>query len=118
MYFETQAMNSGRPTGTCTCHQTAASGGVAETVGIQSDMETVRGGSVTAAEAHRDRRDPTADGRTAGGGAGVGRGGPPTRIERTSGLPDPDTGIGVKIGIGAEVETDRGVEVETESKTG
>lgn len=50
-YFETLAMNSGRPTGTCTCHQTAVSGAVAETGGIQRDMETVCGGNVTAAEA-------------------------------------------------------------------
>lgn len=50
-YFETLAMNSGRPTGTCTCHQTAVSGAVAETGGIRRDMETVCGGNVTGAEA-------------------------------------------------------------------
>lgn len=104
MYFETLAMNSGRPTGTCTCHQTA--GGVTGTGGILSDMETDRGGSVTAAEAHRDLRDPTADERATGGGVGVGaeRGveraaGPPTSIGRTNGRPDPDTVKGGTIGI-------------------
>lgn len=101
MYFETLAMNSGRLTGTCTCHQTAASGGVAETGDIQSDTETDCGGSVMAAEVHRDLRDPTAGERATGGGAeaGVERGGPPTSIERTNGRPDPDTVIGGTIGI-------------------
>lgn len=99
MYFETLAMNSGRPTGTCTCHQTAASGGVAETGGIQSDTETDRGGNVTAAEARRDPRGPTADERATGGGAGAERGGPPTSIGRTNGRPDPDTVTGGMIGI-------------------
>lgn len=114
MYFETLATNSGRPTETCTCHQTAASGGVAETGGIQSDTETGRGGNVPAAEAHQDLRDPTADERATGEGAE--RGGPPNSTERTNGRPD--TATGGQIGIGAEVETGRGVEVETESKTG
>lgn len=118
MYFETLAMNSGRLTETCTCHQTAASGGVAETGGIQSDMETDRGGNVSAAEARRDLKDPTADERATGEGAesGAGRGGPHNSTERTHG--HPDTVTGGKIGIRAEVETGRGVEVEIESKTG
>lgn len=118
MYFETLAMNSGRPTGTCTCHQTAAAGGVAEMDGIQNDTETDRGGNIKGAEAHRDLRDPTADERATGGGAGAERGGPPTTIERTNGRPGPDTVTRGMIGIRAEVETGRGAEVETESKTG
>lgn len=118
MYFETLAMNSGRQTGTCTCHQTAAAGGVAETGGTQSDTETDRGGSVKGVEAHPDLRDPTADERVTGGGAGAERGGPLTSTERTNGLPGPDTVTRGTIGIRAEVETGRGAEVETESKTG
>lgn len=103
MYFETLAMNSGRLTETYICHQTAASGGVAETGGNQSDTETDRGGNVTAAGARRDLRDHTADERATGGGAraerGVERAGPPTSIERTSGLPDPNTVTGGTTGI-------------------
>lgn len=118
MYIETLEMNSGRLTGTCTCHQTAASGEVTETGGSQSDTETVRGGTVTAAEAHRDLTDLTAEERATGGEAGVERGGPRTSSERTNGHPDPDALTGGMIGIGAVVETGQGVEVETESQTG
>lgn len=114
MYFETPAMNSGRLTGTCTCHPTAASGGVTETGGTRSDTETDRGGSVTAAEARRGQRDPTADEKMTGGGAGAGRGGPPSTRERTDGRSDPDTVTGGETDIGVEVETGRGVEVETD----
>lgn len=117
-YFETLAMNSGRLTGTCTCRPTAASGGATETGGTRSDTETDRGGSATAAEARRDRRDPTADEKMTGAGAGAGRGGPPhSSRERTDGRTDPDTVTGGAIDIGAEVGTGPGVEVETESET-
>lgn len=85
-------MNSGRQTGTCTCHQIGASGEVTETVAIQSDMETAHGDSVTAAGARRDLRDLTAEERAADGEAGVGKGG-------TNGHPDPDALTEGMIGI-------------------
>ncbi len=68
---------------------------------IQSDIETDRGGSVTTAEAHQDLRDPTADERAKGGGAGAGveSGGPPTTTERTNGPTGPDIVIEGTIGI-------------------
>lgn len=88
MYFETLAMNSGRLTGTCTCHQVTASEVVAEMGGIQSDMETDRGGNVSPAEALHDLRGPTTDEKATGGGAGAGRGGPPTNTKRTNAHPD------------------------------
>lgn len=117
MCFETLAMNSGKLTETCTCRPTAVSGGVTETGGTRSDMESDHGSRATAAEALRDRRDPTADEKTTGGGAGAGRGGSPSSRERTDGRSDPDTVTGGEIGIGAEVETGQGVEVETERET-
>lgn len=67
--------------------------------GTRSDTETGRGGSNAAAEAHRDRRDPTAGERTTGGGAGVERGGTPTRIGKTIGRPGPDTLTGGEIAL-------------------
>lgn len=90
-------MNSGRPTGIC--RQTAASGGAAGVGGIQSETETDRGGSVTAAEAHRGLRGPTADERATGRGAGAERGGRHNTIERRSGRPGPDTVTGGATGI-------------------
>lgn len=86
-------MSSGRLTETCTCPQTAASGG------SRSDTGTDHGGNVTAAEARRDLRDLTAGEMATGGEAGVERGGGLTRSERTDSRPDPDILTGGTIGI-------------------
>lgn len=90
-------MNSGRPTGIC--RQTAASGGAAEAGGIQSETETDREGSVTAAGAHRGLRGPTAGERATGRGAGAERGGRHNSIGRRNGRPGPDTATGGATGI-------------------
>lgn len=116
MYFETLVMNSGKPTGTCICHRTPASGEAVEMAGTRSDMETDRGGSVTAAEARHSLRDPTGDKRESEGGAGAETGEPPISRGKTNG--GPDTATGAEPGIAAEAETGRGVKVETDGGRG
>lgn len=129
MYLETLAKNSGRPTGTCTCLQTVASEGAAETAGNQRGTETDHGGNVTAAEARRGLKDPTAGGTATGGEAGAERGGHLTR-ERKNGHQGPDkvtgetidiaagAGNGREAGVGVETEREKSIETGVETKTG
>lgn len=107
--FEIPGKNSGRPTETCTCPQTAVWEAAIETDATPSAMATA--GSGAAAEAHRDPRDLAADEMATGGGAGVKTRRCPTFSERTDHL-DPDTATGGTTGIGA------GVEAETGRRTG
>lgn len=109
MCFATLAMNSGRLTGTSTCHQTATAGEVAEMGVSRSGTAIIPGDSVTAAEVQHDQTDHTVDVRK----AGVERGGCPTRTRRTNGGRDTVTEGTPDI---CTEETELGVEVETEKK--
>ena len=126
-YFVTQAMNSGRPIGIYTCHQTVVVRGRTEQDATRSDVEKDPGDNEMVAEAPRGRKDLLIAGegvKGAGAAVGAGRGVEtaecPITRERTTGRPGPGQLAAGKITIGAGVESEagQGAEVQIETRTG